>query len=111
MKRCRVSCIPTYSIPLPYLSLFKGGPIDADNVEDNYMIGLGGSKTGNTDNGPSATFVPEPNAHYQIQPANTYFLAFGDYTKGNIIDVQKIGGQVLEIDFTKFTSRDIKVSH
>ena len=60
----------------------------------NYMIGLGGSKTGNSSDGPAATFMPEPNVDYQIQPVNTYYLTFGDYTKGAIIDVNKIGTMV-----------------
>lgn len=64
---------------------------------DNYMIGLGGSSSGG-DKTPAALFIPQPNVKYQIQPANTYYLAYGDYTPGALIDVAKIG-ETLAIDF------------
>ena len=80
----------------------------AEAKKGNYMIGLGGSKTGASD-GPAATFVPEPNVDYQIQPVNTYFLTFGDYTKGAIIDVNKIG-TVATVDYTQMES-DVTIIH
>lgn len=61
------------------------------------MIGLGGSSSGG-DKTPTAMFIPQPNVKYQIQPANTYYLAYGDYTPGVLIDVTKIG-ETLAIDF------------
>jgi hypothetical protein len=63
------------------------------------MIGLGGSSGGDA-TGPSATFIPEPNVKYQIQPANTYYVTFGNYTEGVLIDVTKIG-TTCKIDYTK----------
>jgi len=74
------------------------------------MIGLGGSKTGNGNDGPQATFVPEPNVDYQIQPVNTYYLTFGDYTKGALIDVNKIGAMAT-IDFTQTDNSDVVIIH
>lgn len=65
--------------------------------QNNYMIGLGGSSSGG-DKTPAALFIPQPNVKYQIQPANTYYLAYGDYTPGALIDVAKIG-ETLAIDF------------
>lgn len=58
------------------------------------MIGLGAK------GGAAATFVPEAKTSYQIQPANTYYVAVGEYKKGQLIDVTKIGG-VCPVDFTK----------
>lgn len=77
----------------------------------NYLIGLGGTKNGNSIDGPAATFIPEPNVKYQIQPVNTYYLTVGDYTKGSLIDVTKIGGTVLTIDFTAYSSGQVTVVH
>jgi len=72
------------------------------------MIGLGGSTSG-TDKGPSAMFIPQPNVKYQIQPVNTYYITYGDYTPGVLIDVTKVG-ETLEVDFAHH-SPDVKVVH
>ncbi len=45
-----------------------------------------------------AIFTPQPNVKYQIQPANTYYLTYGDYAPGELIDVTKLG-ETLTIDF------------
>ncbi|KAM0228815.1 hypothetical protein ACHAPO_010452 [Fusarium lateritium] len=82
-----------------------------DARNGNYVIGLGGTKNGNSVDGPAATFVPEPNVQYQIQPSNTYYLTVGDYTKGSLIDVTKIGGTILTIDFTAYPSGAVSVVH
>ncbi|KAA8893614.1 hypothetical protein FN846DRAFT_820578 [Sphaerosporella brunnea] len=79
-------------------------------TNDNWMIGLGGSSTGSGFTGPAATFVPEPSVHYQIQPVNTYFLTFGDYKAGNLIDRTKMANQVLLIDFDKLPN-SVTVEH
>lgn len=55
--------------------------------QDNYMTGLGLSSTGGKK--ASATFVPEPRKNYQIQHMHIYYLTFGDYVQGSIIDVSK----------------------
>jgi hypothetical protein len=73
------------------------------------MIGLGGSRTGNSNDGPSATFIPEPNVDYQIEPVNTYYLTFGDYTKGALIDTNKISAMAT-IDFAELDS-DVVIIH
>ncbi|CAJ0548668.1 Ff.00g022810.m01.CDS01 [Fusarium sp. VM40] len=83
----------------------------AEAKNGNYLIGLGGTKNGNSIDGPAATFIPEPNVKYQIQPVNTYYLTVGDYTKGSLIDVTKIGGTVLTIDFTAYSSGQVTVVH
>lgn len=69
------------------------------------MIGLGAK--GGSD-GPAATFVPEAQTSYQIQPVNTYYVAVGDFKKGQLIDVTKIGGVCL-IDFTKLPKNVVVV--
>jgi hypothetical protein len=70
------------------------------------MIGLGAK--GGSD-GPAATFIPEAQTSYQIQPINTYYIAVGDYKRGQLIDVTKIG-QVCQVDFTKLP-RNVVVVH
>lgn len=96
-----------------YVNAFeiKTGPdfTIAEAKKGNYMIGLGGSKTGNSNDGPSATFVPEPNVDYQVEPVNTYYLTFGDYTKGALIDTNKIG-TMATIDFNQLDS-DVVIVH
>lgn len=79
---------------------------DAQN--NNYVIGLGGSSGGGR-TGPAVTFMPEPNVQYQIQPSNTYWVTFGDYKAGNIIDVLKVGMKV-PVDFTQLPN-DVTVIH
>ncbi|EHK48126.1 hypothetical protein TRIATDRAFT_179833, partial [Trichoderma atroviride IMI 206040] len=77
---------------------------DAKNA--GYMIGLGAK--GGSD-GPAATFIPEARTNYQIQPVNTYYVTIGDFKKGQLIDVTKIG-VVCPIDFTKLR-RDVVIIH
>ncbi|OAL36095.1 hypothetical protein AYO20_04509 [Fonsecaea nubica] len=79
---------------------------DAQN--NHYVVGLGGSAGGGK-TGPTVTFVPEPHVQYQIQPTNTYWVTFGDYTPGNIIDVTKIGMKV-SVDFTKLPN-NVTIKH
>ncbi|KAL0253452.1 hypothetical protein SLS55_010431 [Diplodia seriata] len=38
---------------------------------------------------------------YQIQSNNTYYLAFGNDTRGALINVQKTGENSVALDFTK----------
>ena len=70
------------------------------------MIGLGAK--GGSD-GPAATFIPEAQTSYQIQPFNTYYITVGDYKRGQLIDVTRIG-QVCQVDFTKLP-RSVVVVH
>ncbi|KAJ0305871.1 hypothetical protein COL5a_002674 [Colletotrichum fioriniae] len=79
--------------------------------QGNYLIGLGGSRTGDGQDGPLATFIPEPSVRYQIQPLNTYYLTVGSYRKGEIIDASKIGGSIVAIDFTKLRSNNVVIVH
>ncbi|KAI3532274.1 hypothetical protein CSPX01_13586 [Colletotrichum filicis] len=83
----------------------------AQAKQGNYLIGLGGSQTGASQDGPSATFIPEPNVQYQIEPANTYYLTVGNYTKGALIDVTKTGKTTLEIAFAKLPSPNVVIVH
>lgn len=64
------------------------------------MIGLGGSTNGTGLSGPQATFCPEPNAIYQIEPINTYYLAWGKFDQGTMINYTTVSG-TKELDFTK----------
>ncbi|KXH62589.1 hypothetical protein CNYM01_02792 [Colletotrichum nymphaeae SA-01] len=77
--------------------------------QENYLIGLGGSRTGNGQGGPLATFVPEPSVRYQIQPLNTYYLTVGSYRKGEFIDPSRIGGSIVAIDFNRLQSNVVIV--
>jgi len=73
------------------------------------MIGLGPAKSGGAIAGPAATFIPEANSTYQIQPVNTYYLTTGSYTKGDLIDVTKVTTKFATIDFTK--DADYQIVH
>ncbi|KAG5663423.1 hypothetical protein KAF25_001359 [Fusarium avenaceum] len=77
----------------------------------HYLIGLGGTRNGNSIDGPAAIFVPEPNETYQIEPVNTYYVTVGDYTKGSLIDANEIGGTVVTIDFDEYSSGQVTVVH
>lgn len=78
-------------------------------ISENYLIGLGVSRTGNGQDGPLAAFVPEPSVRYQIQPLNTYYLTVGSYRKGEFIDANRIGGSIVAIDFNRLQSNVIVV--
>lgn len=103
---------PAFSDTLPAASSYPNAfEIDThpdftvqDAKDGNWLIGLGGSSNGTGSTGPAATFMPEPNVKYQIQPVNTYYVCFGDFTKGALIDVTKIGGSTCTIDFTHLPS-------
>ncbi|MCJ1476006.1 hypothetical protein MMC13_004670 [Lambiella insularis] len=69
----------------------------AEAGDNNYMIGPGRSTSGGSKT-PAAVFIPQSNVKYQIQPVNTYYIAYGDYTPGVLIDVTKLGQTVL-VDF------------
>lgn len=76
---------------------------------EGYMIGLGPARSGGAIAGPAATFIPEANSTYQIQPVNTYYLTTGSYSKGDLIDVVKVTTKYATIDFTKDT--DYTINH
>ena len=77
--------------------------------QDNYMTELGLSSTGGKK--ASATFVPEPRKNYQIQHMHMhiYYLTFGDYVQGSIIDVSKTKAPKM-IDFY-MNPADVTVIH
>ncbi|KAM0205485.1 hypothetical protein ACHAQI_009207 [Fusarium lateritium] len=77
---------------------------------NNYIVGLGGSREGQGFDGPLASFVPAPGVEYQIQPSSTWYLTFGDYRQGSLISTQKIGGSVATIDFSKLPG-DVTIVH
>ncbi|PON28146.1 hypothetical protein TGAM01_v203283 [Trichoderma gamsii] len=96
--------LPNASFPNAY-EIRTGNFSNAEAKAEGYMIGLGAK--GGSD-GPAATFVPEAQTSYQIQPVNTYYVAVGDFKKGQLIDVTKIGGVCL-IDFTKLPKNVVVV--
>ena len=51
-----------------------------------------------------ASFIPAPHVSYQIQPTNVYYLTYGDYFEGSIIDSRMIGSQVI-CDFRQLPSK------
>jgi hypothetical protein len=44
--------------------------------------------------------MPEPNASYQIKPKNQYYLTFGSFTPGQLIDVTMMSSDTVSIDFS-----------
>ncbi|KAM0554013.1 hypothetical protein ACHAPJ_007088 [Fusarium lateritium] len=81
-----------------------------DAKSGGFLIGLGGSQSGNDIDGPLATFLPEPCVEYHIEPSNTYYLTYGRYTKGSMIDVNKVGRSVT-IAFSSLPSNDVVIVH
>ncbi|KAK1244936.1 hypothetical protein MKX08_004565 [Trichoderma sp. CBMAI-0020] len=91
--------LPNKSFPNAY-EIRTGEFSNSEAKNGGYLIGLGAK--GGSD-GPAATFVPESRMSYQIQPANTYYVAVGEFKMGQLIDVTKIG-EVCPVDFTKLPS-------
>ncbi|EFY92549.1 hypothetical protein J3458_011631 [Metarhizium acridum] len=82
-----------------------------DAKKRNYLIGLGGSRTGTSFTAPAATFIPKPNIKYQIQPVNVFYVTHGNYSKGSLIDVTKTGHATVTIDFAEQGRDDIVIVH
>lgn len=78
--------------------------MDTNVLKGNWLIGLGGSKVGGQ-SGPAALFAPEPGSSYEIQPIVQYYVAFGSYTQGNLIDVTQISTTNVLVDFTNGPDR------
>ncbi|KAM0248969.1 hypothetical protein ACHAP5_003178 [Fusarium lateritium] len=71
-----------------------------DATERNFFVGLASSPDG-AGSAPTATFKPEPGNQYQIQPVNTYYIAYGaTFQVGQLLDVAKLGKKPIQIDFT-----------
>ena len=79
-----------------------------DMAAGRYLLGLGGL-TSTGDKVPVAVFSPHPNVRYQIQPANTFYVACGDYATGAIVDVTRLS-QPVAIDFASGRSM-VKIVH
>ena len=75
---------------------------------DNFIIGLG-SGPSDTEVAPIAVFTPQPNVKYQIQPVNTYYISYGEYTPGDLIDVTMLG-QTVAVDFAHH-SPNVVINH
>ncbi|KAF5593865.1 sulfatase [Fusarium subglutinans] len=74
-----------------------------------YMIGVGGSTNGTGLSGAQATFCPEPLTTYQIEPSNTYYLTWGKYEQGDLVNYTEVAN-IKEIDFTKLPN-EIAIIH
>ncbi|KAF5024486.1 hypothetical protein F66182_3426 [Fusarium sp. NRRL 66182] len=80
-----------------------------ESTKRSYVVGLGGSNSDNSLSGPMATFIPEPEAQYQIRPTKAYCIATGDFKKGALVDITKTG--VTYVDFDTSPSRDVVITH
>jgi len=58
---------------------------------------------------PASTFVPEWAMTYNIVPSNKFQIFPGEFTQGQIININVVGNPV-EIDFDKLPS-DVVVVH
>ncbi|KAF5635785.1 sulfatase [Fusarium sp. NRRL 52700] len=108
--------VPQFSTqPFPNSSLTNAFEIQtgefsaAKAKKGKYMIGVGGSTTGTGLSGAQASFCPEPLTTYQIQPSNTYYLTWGEYRQGDLVDYTKVAN-IKEIDFTKLPN-EIVIIH
>ncbi|EUC47381.1 hypothetical protein COCMIDRAFT_3637 [Bipolaris oryzae ATCC 44560] len=94
-------------------TLFK--VLIVDNFTERFSIGLAGSAQGIGPNaGPCAIFTPEPNAGYQIQPSSKFYIAFGDFREGEIIDCVKKSKNACMVDFTKLDhagTTEVMINH
>ncbi|KAF2130072.1 hypothetical protein P153DRAFT_385308 [Dothidotthia symphoricarpi CBS 119687] len=71
----------------------------SDAKTGNFFVGVGSSAS-DYDGKPTATFMPEPNASYQIKPTNQYYLTFGSYTPGQLVDVTMMASDTVLLDFS-----------
>ncbi|CAH0022233.1 unnamed protein product [Clonostachys rhizophaga] len=70
-----------------------------NNAKDNnWVIGLGKVVNGKTL--PAATIIPQPNCTYQIQPINKWYITYGSYTSGQVMNVEMAGLNKATVDFT-----------
>jgi len=78
--------------------------------DNSLLIGIAASPNGKKQTSkPIAAFQPEPNVSYNIQPVQTFWISYGDYTEGLLIDVTKVG-EKCKVDFTKQPST-VYVNH
>jgi len=90
---------PAPSAPATRFQIGTDDHFTAQDAEDyNFLIGLGGTINGV--NNPAATFQPEPMTTYNIQPVNKYWVTFGDFKQGAIVNIEKIGKAKCDVDFT-----------
>ncbi|KAF4453768.1 hypothetical protein F53441_3594 [Fusarium austroafricanum] len=79
-----------------------------NNAKDNgWVIGLGKVVNGQTV--PAATIIPQPNCSYQIQPINTWYIAYGTYQAGQVCNFEMSGLEKATVDFSN--SSRAKVVH
>ncbi|KAG5662533.1 hypothetical protein KAF25_004951 [Fusarium avenaceum] len=81
----------------------------SDAKRDNYIVGLGGSRNGQSFDGPLASFVPEPTVQYQVLPSSTWYLTVGDYREGSLISQDRVGA-VVAINFNNLPA-NVTVVH
>lgn len=74
---------------------------------NNIYIGIGAKdpKTGNVV--PIQTYVAKGGMNQQLFPKAIYYVCYGDYEPGTIVDRQGVG-QVLTVDFTDASLKDAK---
>lgn len=87
-----VSFVSNSSIDHPFLGLGAADPSDPTNIV------------------PVATFPAQPGVQYFIYPVTKYYIAWGTYVPGEIIDVKSLG-DVQEIDFTGKPYKAAKIVH
>lgn len=61
--------------------------------------------------GPLASWVPEPGRQYQIQPFNRWFVVFGNFSKGMIVDAATYQRFNAKVDFTRSFTPNMAVVH
>ncbi|KAH7028815.1 uncharacterized protein B0I36DRAFT_349807 [Microdochium trichocladiopsis] len=77
----------------------------------NQFVGLGAQDPMDATNiVPVATFLAQPNTTSYIRPRNQYYISWGTYVAGEIIDVTTIA-EPCEIDFTGKAATLAKVEH
>ncbi|KAH6884429.1 hypothetical protein B0T10DRAFT_608779 [Thelonectria olida] len=55
--------------------------------------------------------IPQPGCKYQIKPVNTWYITYGDFRGGQVVNIEMIGSERATIPFNKNSSSDVRVIH
>ncbi|KAF5622967.1 hypothetical protein F52700_10279 [Fusarium sp. NRRL 52700] len=67
--------------------------------QNKHYFGVGARNPESGDIIPIQTYRTKPNALSQVFPRSKYYIAFGNYEPGSIVNMNELGN-VLEVDFT-----------
>ncbi|KAH8694360.1 hypothetical protein BGZ61DRAFT_532454 [Ilyonectria robusta] len=77
-------------------------------LEDNWVFGLGKSIGGQPV--AAATMTPAPSTSCQITPSNIWYITYGQYVQGQILNIDEARTPVVAIDFSQLPA-EVTVVH